>query len=243
MTHAGHQHCGFFGKLPGYGDFVERNLPRSFVEHWDTWLQQGIAISKQALGEQWLDQYLTMPIWRFALSSGCTDGNAWLGILLPSVDRVGRYFPLTLAQPLSPTTLLNNALLDNAAWFERLETIGLACLQETPTVEAVTGVLDELPAPRHSRWHAPVGNAPAVGVCVTLQPCATTDNAGDMSQRASQPLLETLLRERHASFSLWSAGQTLLSSEHLPDPRGFAAFLSGEWNIHGWRQTHWNEPC
>ncbi|HVK98890.1 MAG TPA: type VI secretion system-associated protein TagF [Dongiaceae bacterium] len=235
--------CGFFGKLPGYGDFIERNLPRSFIEQWDTWLQQGMAGSRQALGEQWLDQYLTMPIWRFALSSGCTDGSAWLGILLPSVDRVGRYFPLTLAQVLPPVTALTPALLDNAAWFERLESIGLACLQETPTVEAVTEVLDNLPPPRHSRWHAPIGSSPAPGLCVTLHNADPSTASGDMSQRTGLVLLETLLRQKQASFSLWSAGQILLNSEHLPDPRGFAALLSGEWNIHGWQQTHWNEPC
>jgi len=33
---------GFFGKLPVFSDFVGRRLPRSFLDPWDSWLQQGI---------------------------------------------------------------------------------------------------------------------------------------------------------------------------------------------------------
>ena len=91
---------GFFGKLPALGDFVERALPAEFVTPWDAWLQRAIAASRASLGEQWLDIYLTSPLWRFVLGAGPCGARAWAGVMMPSVDRVGRYFPLTVAAPL-----------------------------------------------------------------------------------------------------------------------------------------------
>src|SRR5690606_39018525 len=93
---SGHE-PGFYGKLPSRGDFVSRRLPQPFVATWDAWLQQGIAASQAALGQRWLDVYLTSPIWRFALAPQVCGGAAYIGVLVPSVDRVGRYFPLTAA--------------------------------------------------------------------------------------------------------------------------------------------------
>jgi len=89
--------CGFYGKLPGEGDFVTRRLPWEFTSAWDDWLQQGMQASRAALGDTWLDLYLSAPIWRFQLAPGVCGPLAWRGLFFASVDRVGRYFPLTLA--------------------------------------------------------------------------------------------------------------------------------------------------
>jgi type VI secretion system protein ImpM len=89
--------CGFYGKLPGEGDFVTRRLPWEFTSAWDDWLQQGMQASRATLGDSWLDLYLSAPIWRFQLAPGVCGPLAWRGLFFASVDRVGRYFPLTLA--------------------------------------------------------------------------------------------------------------------------------------------------
>ena len=34
--------AGWYGKLPGLGDFAMRRLPPEFVSHWDAWLQSGL---------------------------------------------------------------------------------------------------------------------------------------------------------------------------------------------------------
>ena len=94
--------AGFYGKLPSHGDFVSRRLPREFLDVWDSWLQQAVAESKARLGSDWLDAYLNSPIWRFALMPGICGDQAYLGLMMPSIDRVGRYFPLTVAAPLEP---------------------------------------------------------------------------------------------------------------------------------------------
>src|SRR5229473_1881218 len=88
---------GFCGKLPARGDFVTSGLPRRFTEAWHDWLQPVLAASRRALGEDWLAAWLEAPIWRFALSPGICGPDAVLGLWMPSVDRVGRYFPLTFA--------------------------------------------------------------------------------------------------------------------------------------------------
>ncbi|MBL8673475.1 MAG: type VI secretion system-associated protein TagF, partial [Rhodospirillales bacterium] len=72
---------GFFGKLPGRGDFVRRDLPNAFVEDWDAWVQRGMAASRAALGAGWLDVWLCAPIWRFAFVAGVCGPDAWAGVL------------------------------------------------------------------------------------------------------------------------------------------------------------------
>ena len=38
--------AGFFGKLPGTGDFVQRRLPASFVDVWDRRFEQAVSASR-----------------------------------------------------------------------------------------------------------------------------------------------------------------------------------------------------
>ncbi len=94
--------AGWYGKLPILGDFTRRHLPPAFIDPWDDWLQAGIAGSRAALGGAWLDHYLTAHVWHFVLMPGVLGPPAWAGVCRPSVDRVGRYFPFTLAAPLAP---------------------------------------------------------------------------------------------------------------------------------------------
>ena len=93
-----------YGKLPARGDFVRAGLPRDFTDPWDDWLQSVIAGSRALMGEAWLPAFLEAPVWRFALPAGMCGAQAVLGLMLPSVDRAGRYFPLTFAA-LSPADL------------------------------------------------------------------------------------------------------------------------------------------
>ena len=88
---------GFHGKIPARGDFVQKGLPRSFTEPWDSWMQQMLTTSRSALGDAWLPAWRAGTVWRFALTPGSCGPDAALGVWTPSVDSVGRYFPLTLA--------------------------------------------------------------------------------------------------------------------------------------------------
>ena len=121
---------GFYGKVPVRGDFVCQRLPASFVKNWDTWLQNGLSTSRQDLGDNWLDIYLTSPIWRFAMGPGVCGATAWAGILMPSVDRVGRYFPLTLAVKIDASQALPKLFITAAEWFDKLEQMALTALED-----------------------------------------------------------------------------------------------------------------
>ena len=121
---------GFYGKIPTNGDFVSRHLPRTFVDPWDQWLQESIATSREQLTEQWLDRYLTGPIWNFALSKRVCGDKNWVGLVMPSVDRVGRYFPLTLAVPVEDSCSLISIADNEAPWFSQVEQIGRASGRE-----------------------------------------------------------------------------------------------------------------
>jgi type VI secretion system protein ImpM len=97
---------GWFGKLPHLGDFASRRLPNDFVRRWDRWLQRSLASAREQLGTRWLDSYLVAPIVRFWLRPGLAGERAWAGLMMPSVDRVGRHFPLTIAWPLEPLSVV-----------------------------------------------------------------------------------------------------------------------------------------
>ena len=87
--------CGLYGKLPSKRDFVAIGTPRALLDVWEPWMQGGISASRQSLGDDWKQAFLTAPIWRFWLGAELC-GTTVLGAFMPSLDGVGRYFPLTL---------------------------------------------------------------------------------------------------------------------------------------------------
>lgn len=88
---------GFHGKLPNVGDFVQRRLPASFVDRWDAAMQSALAEAAVAVGGAWRDVFLASPPWRFALATHVCGQAPWIGVVVPSHDRVGRVYPLVLA--------------------------------------------------------------------------------------------------------------------------------------------------
>jgi type VI secretion system protein ImpM len=136
--------AGFFGKVSTHGDFVARRLAPSFQQPWDAWLQAGMQASRLELGERWLATYLCSPIWRFALAPGVCGERACAGVLMPSVDRVGRHFPLTVAGE-------GGAPLDQLAqqghWYERLEELALSALRDDFSLDAFDAALGALAMP------------------------------------------------------------------------------------------------
>ena len=107
---------------------ASRGLPHEFVHAWDSWLQHSIATSRAHLGEQWLELYLTSPIWRFALMPGACGASGWAGVMMPSVDKVGRYFPLTIAAQLDSHPHTMAMAFSAQEWYEALEQIALSML-------------------------------------------------------------------------------------------------------------------
>ena len=130
---------GAFGKMPGLGDFFRTGVAADFVAAWDSWLQATIVAGRAALGGAWEAAYMSAPLWRFALAPGVAGTSAVAGVLMPSVDRVGRQFPLTLACPVEGEAVA--LLAGSRAVWAAAEDLALDCLDDAMTREALEGRL------------------------------------------------------------------------------------------------------
>lgn len=139
-------YAGFYGKLASRGDFVSRDLPPSFIQPWDQWLAACLQASRQQLGNDWLPAYLVSPLWRFALAPGVCGPQAVVGVLMPSIDRVGRYFPLTVALTLEASQGVG-PWLKVEDWFAQAEALMLDSLSADARFEAFEVGLQSLSLP------------------------------------------------------------------------------------------------
>ena len=138
--------CGLFGKLPSKRDFVSYNMPRPFLDSWESWLQSAVAASRHALGSGWQDIFLGMPIWRFWCGAEAY-GAPVTGALMPSVDGIGRYFPLTLcASPADGMHLLPPPLPALDGWMDDAEHFLLHMLDDQPSGEPAS-LLEHMKSP------------------------------------------------------------------------------------------------
>jgi type VI secretion system protein ImpM len=138
--------AGLFGKLPAKRDFVAINAPRRFLEAWEPWLQASVAMSKQMLGAAWSDAYNRAPIWRFWLGADFC-GEATIGVFMPSIDGVGRSFPLAVFAGEGEESLAPPELEPNDQWFEAAEAILLDSLEPNATLEGIADRIAAMAAP------------------------------------------------------------------------------------------------
>ena len=119
---------GFTGKIPARGDFVQGGLPRDFTEPWHYWQATVIAGSRELMGDAWLPAFLEAPVWRFALPGGTCGTVSAIGLMLPSVDKAGRYFPLTFAAVSEAAGTPDRTGWTN--WLDAVEALGRRALEE-----------------------------------------------------------------------------------------------------------------
>ncbi len=139
--------AGFYGKIPCRGDFVRGGLPGDLLRPLDAWWQDVLAGSRALLGEAaWTEIWMEAPIWHFTLPPGSCGPWAAAGLWLPSTDRVGRLFPLTLmiCAPDWP------ALAPLGGFLPAAEAIGLRAVEQDVPPEdigaALHGALAAAPA-------------------------------------------------------------------------------------------------
>ena len=85
----------WFGKLPSQGDFVGRRMPHAMVKCWDDWMRCGLDMLRREAAANWEQRFVHSPLW-FFISPAAVMGVPVVGVLAPSVDRVGRYFPISV---------------------------------------------------------------------------------------------------------------------------------------------------
>lgn len=235
---------GLYGKLPTHGDFLRRRVSDDFVEAWDPWLQHCIADSRNALGEQWLDTYLTSPVWRFALGPHVCGAAPVAGIIIPSVDRVGRYFPLTLVWPTPPEFNSLEVAVRGRRGFERaerllLDTLALEQFEFADFDRRVMELADYLTVinPEGSPRLTPEWAQAALSVASRPR-CIPVHSASALEAPSIQLLGWQL--DRSGSRGLWwTDGSALvepswLMTAGLPDPSSYSAMLDGAWAHASW---------
>ncbi|QEW05704.1 type VI secretion system-associated protein TagF [Nitrincola iocasae] len=84
-----------YGKLPAHSDYVLLNFPAGVETALHQWSVQVLSATERVLGrEQWLQAFLNANPCGCILQTKCPDLASFYGVMVPSVDRVGRYFPL-----------------------------------------------------------------------------------------------------------------------------------------------------
>jgi type VI secretion system protein ImpM len=212
---------GIYGKLPAHGDFLVRNLPQTFIDVWDEWLQCVVAGSRNILADGWLEFYLTSSVWRFGLNAGVIDQQCWAGILVPSVDSVGRYFPLTIAVPLGQGENLYALMADGEHWFAELQQAAISGLQEQLAVDDLCEKLSPVAIPSCPRH------------------CFTSTSGSQVSVGGTKPEFGSLHSLAHpvpGSASLWgmtaneNAPSVAFVASGLPCPEEYTRMLTGQWS-------------
>jgi type VI secretion system protein ImpM len=156
---------------------------------------------------------------------------------MPSVDRVGRYFPLTIVVQLSEGVDPFGLPAAGAEWFRKAEELVRSALDDAfdfdgfdaqvaalglPPVEEGAGATED---------GAPVAGSPGLRVPIS---------SADSVDRAYRHLAGRFIAAAYPGCSLWwtsgseAVASTFLVCGGLPAADGFGAFLDGRWGHWGW---------
>jgi type VI secretion system protein ImpM len=231
---------GFFGKVPQLGDFVERGVHPGFLCVWDQWLQEGVAASRETLAESWLDVYLTSPAWRFAIAPGVCGDGGYAGVLVPSVDRVGRYFPLTIVAALPPNAPVLTLLARGGAWFQHVESAMREQLEsDTSDIEHFEQEVESL-RPELTEILAVIGTVQSLQTSVNgwILPLTSLDAIQHSLLDLVDPLLTVVAGPVTAWFTDGSPRVTTMGfiSNRLPPAATYRAMLDGNFDLAQWHR-------
>ena len=156
---------------------------------------------------------------------------------MPSMDKVGRYFPMAVIKVLPPAMSPICVAMQNDAWFDSVESILLDALDnESLDMEEFDQAVQAIAYSETDVTSIENPLETGVGVRVSLQG----------NQGIANPLLAFAgpdFRQRTAGLTaFWGNGSDLIGpgmllSNGLPAANMFTALLSGNWNAHGWRDT------
>lgn len=245
---------GFYGKIPANGDFVSRYLSADTQAVLEDWAGQVMKASREQLAEQWLPTYLTSPIWRFALPAGVLSEYAYKGVYIPSVDKVGRYYPMILCQPTTASPL--QLYCADQEWYTKAEDTLLPVLNDDDTLEGYISRVEVL---------STVASR-AAGVCHAE--IALEEQSNERCRESAQCLLDLFDSQRVKTdsdfcpsqktftlsdhyfqsllpnYSLWWAygsekmAPSLALCDGMPKAERFVAMLDGQWSSWGWPEQH-----
>lgn len=211
---------GLFGKLPAKRDFVAFDLPPAVLRPWETWLQGAVAGSRHGLGADWTAAFLKAPIWRFWCGANVL-GRPALGALMPSVDGVGRYFPLTvLAVAGDGQRFAPPARDSRTEHFAVLEDLMLGALDPALDVDAFRQAVKALPPAEAIEGAATRPAEIFVG---------TGEDLDDALKQAQDQAEAAALEDLSLWWTIGGDGYApaAFATRGLPSPVAFAGMLTG----------------
>ncbi|WGD49452.1 type VI secretion system-associated protein TagF [Bradyrhizobium sp. CB1650] len=215
--------CGLFGKIGAKRDFIAIATPRNFLEAWEPWVQAALSASRHQLGSGWQQAFLTAPVWRFWLGAAIC-GTTVAGAIMPSLDGVGRYYPLTLHAVTGDDASLPPPSIDpQEEWFGQAETFLLSTLDRATTFEQISDALDRLAVPR---LQATVADDSPIRSAVRMVSAVDAFAGSFAALCSNNPQVYAA-----ASF-WWTAGgedfpPMTLCYRGLPDPFHYSTLLTG----------------
>ena len=215
--------AAWYGKLPSLGDFASRRLGPGFVEPWDAWLAEGLG-AWRAADPQWLQAYLAAPSWRFLLEPQALakSSPAVAGVLVPSVDSAGRYFPLTIVHAPGRLPADAAALQALLAWLHRLDDLAVDALQDDWSVSELETQLAQLGNPEATgeasflpHWAQPLVRAGAGPARRSWWWCTDAEGTPRLHSTTGLPRAPTFAALLAGDLPTLAAG---MQTHHMPAP-------------------------
>lgn len=219
---------GFFGKLPSYGDFIKRNVSPAVIDYWDNWILQAFDNSRSELKEQWKGHFFTSPIWRFTIDSRIVSNETISGLMMPSVDSIGRCYPFFVFCRFSANTdtIKLASMIDDC--HEKCEEFLLNLLDtERPDLEMILSQISQFYEPI-KRQHIP-----KIQKTASLRHEIYEHNG--INEKAfcevNESFLSALVEQHYAPMTVWhrASSQTLPSQyryfKGMPPIHSFSSFL------------------
>ena len=220
-------YMGWFGKLPSVGDFVGRGLPSSLREIIYGWISSGMMALAQSQPENWRDAYLVSFVWHFVIHPNIWDKPALSGCLAPSVDKVGRCFPLLVLRSFNKCDV-GRTLPPASRWLHQINAALRDIIGEHTAVDQVLDVL---------KRQAPVDAKEKDSMTNILDELGIVDDASTpLEEWFSWPDLAELFTKR-ADCSFWWAEPApnlpprQIIHHGLPDDELFCLLMGGNHRV------------
>lgn len=238
---------GFHGKLPALGDFVSRGWSSPFCEALDRFVQAAMAAAYADTPASVLESQGRAVA--LAIRPGVWCQSGWLGLLMPSEDRVGRYFPICVGletEAHDPPELLMPGWPSRRWTDELLERV----LRVQVDGQGAQALMDALPqvASWGPGWSGGAARAePASDRPAELRPDAAISGAGGLALALVGPWER--LSEHQRSLALHAAAgaraqgvvmgedgshQTRFAEGAAMRVSAYAALFDGRWAAWGW---------
>ena len=136
---------GWYGKLPGSGDFVKRRFPDVLYQQWSHWFQVGLHHRHSGEDHTSSRSFLNAPIWNFVVPPMFGSQLIQMGCLAPSCDRVGRHYPLCVVRAFTPTEWSSMQLTSAGDWYRQVGNVLMQVVKNGSAAEQLDQILVTIP--------------------------------------------------------------------------------------------------